>query len=211
MRVLITDGLSLEGLALLRAHLQVVEADSLVKLHAFDALIVRSRTCVTRAVIERGAPRLKVIGRAGVGTDNIDLTAAQDHGLIVVNAPQAATRAVAEHTLGLMLSLARWIPGADARMKQGDWPKGEQQGFQLEGKTLGILGFGRIGSALRSLATGIGMRVIACDPLLSDDTSRWQEVESVGFRELLERADFLSLHLPLNEQTQGLIGAAELE
>jgi D-3-phosphoglycerate dehydrogenase len=110
-----------------------------------------------------------------------------------------------------MLALARWIPGADARMKQGDWPKGEQLGSQLEGKTLGILGFGRIGSALGSLATGIGMRVIANDPLLSDEPSELQGVKLVEFLELLDRADFLSLHLPLNEQTAGLIGVVELD
>jgi D-3-phosphoglycerate dehydrogenase len=211
MRVLISDGLSLEGLAILRSHLEVVEDESLDELHQFEALIVRSRTKVTRSQIEQGAPRLQVIGRAGVGTDNIDLDAAQDYGVTVVNAPEAATRAVAEHALGLLLTSARRISSADSRIKAGDWPKGERLGTQLEGKTLGILGYGRIGSTLAMLGKGIGMSVIACDPLPLDESSTRLEAEPVDLQELLSRADFLSLHLPLNDQTRELIGAQELE
>lgn len=210
-RALITDGLSEKGLQILRVKLEIIESQSLEELKICDALIVRSRTKVAKEVIEAGLPRLKVIGRAGVGIDNIDLDAARDLGIIVVNSPQGATISVAEHTFGLILSLARHIPQADSRMKHGDWPKQEWMGTQLAGKTLGILGYGRIGSMLAELGRKIGMRVIFHDPLLPVNKNANLAFERVELTDLLERADFLSLHLPLNDHTRGMIGDNEMK
>ncbi len=209
-RILVTDGMTPEGLSLLRGEAEVVEEKGLAALSSFDAVVVRSGTQVRAGDIERGKPRLRVIGRAGVGLDNIDLAAAQAAGIIVVNAPQAAGTAVAEHALGLMLSLARRIPQADATMKRGAWPKREWRGSELAGKTLGLVGFGRIGRALGDRCAALGMRVTANDPLISDETIREGGAEPLPFEALLGEADYLSLHVPLTDSTQGMIGREEL-
>jgi D-3-phosphoglycerate dehydrogenase / 2-oxoglutarate reductase len=210
-RILIADKLEEEGLTIMRARAEVVEQDDPSQLAEFDALVVRGRTRVTAEVVGSGLPRLKVIGRAGVGVDNIDLEAARQNNVIVVNAPLAATTAVAEHALALMLSLARRIPQADRSMRQGDWRKQDFVGIELSGKTLGIIGVGRIGEALAARASALGVRPIGFDPLLSPDAVRQRGVEPTSFEELLRSSDFVSLHVPLTEDTRAMIGTSELE
>jgi D-3-phosphoglycerate dehydrogenase len=208
--VLISDGLDESGQALLRAAAQVdnrsgiTPAELLEAVAGCEALIVRSRTRVTAEVLA-AAPRLKVVGRAGVGVDNIDLEAAARGGVVVVNSPQATTLAVAEHALGLMLALARMIPRADTTMKAGLWIKKELEGVELSGKTLGILGVGNIGAAVAQRAAALGMAVVGYDPLLPDEAIQRRGVEPVTLDELYARADFISLHLPLTAETRGML------
>jgi len=209
--VLVTDGLDEPGLALLREAAQVFESKTLEALPESDALIVRGRTKVTAEVIRSAGPRLKVVGRAGVGVDNIDLEAARARGLTVVNAPEAATVAVAELTLGMMLALARQIPLADAGMRRAEWSKSELHGSELSGKTLGIIGVGRIGAAVASRAAAFGMRVLGHDPLLSDSELQRRGTEPFSFDGLLRESDYICLHLPLTSETRGLIGRETLK
>jgi D-3-phosphoglycerate dehydrogenase len=208
---LVTDGLDEPGLALLREAAQVFESKTLEALPESDALIVRGRTKVTAEVIRSAGSRLKVVGRAGVGVDNIDLDAARARGLTVVNAPEAATVAVAELTLGLMLALARQIPLADAGMRRAEWRKSELHGSELSGKTLGIIGVGRIGAAVATRAAALGMRVLGHDPLLSDGELQRRGTEPLSFDALLRESDYICLHLPLNDETRGLIGRETLQ
>jgi len=211
-KILITDGLDETGQSILRASAQVddrnnISADDLLKaIPEYDALIVRGRTKVTAAVLEAGS-RLKAIGRAGVGVDNIDLDAARKHNVTVVNAPMSTTLAVAELTFGLLLALAREIPRADAGMKEGKWLKKELEGVELNGKTLGVIGFGRIGMEVGKRASAFGMSVIAYDPLISEDEIKNRGAEPVSIQDLYAWSDFISLHLPLNVQTRDLMGA----
>jgi D-3-phosphoglycerate dehydrogenase / 2-oxoglutarate reductase len=151
------------------------------------------------------ARRLKVIGRAGVGVDNIDLEAAKAHGVTVVNAPVSTSLAVAELTLSLMLALAREIPRADAGMKQGQWLKKELSGMELSGKTLGILGMGRIGAEVGSRAKAFGMMVLGYDPLIPGDEIVRRGAEPVSLDDLYARSDFVSLHLPLIDETRSML------
>lgn len=210
-KILITDGLDSTGQSILRASAQVddrnnISADDLLQaISEFDGLIVRGRTKVTASVLE-AASRLKVIGRAGVGVDNIDLEAAKKHNVTVVNAPMSTTLAVAELTFGLLLTLAREIPRADAGMKQGKWLKKELEGVELNGKTLGVIGFGRIGVEVGRRASAFGMNVIAYDPLISEDDIKQRGAEPVSIQDLYAWSDFISLHLPLNVQTRDMIG-----
>jgi D-3-phosphoglycerate dehydrogenase len=210
--ILITDGLDETGQSLLRASAQVddrnnISADDLLKaIPDYDGLIVRGRTKVTASVME-AASKLKVIGRAGVGVDNIDLEAAKKHNITVVNAPMSTTLAVAELAFGLMLALAREIPRADAGMKQGKWLKKELEGVELNGKTLGVIGFGRIGAEIGKRASAFGMNVIAYDPLISEDEIKRRGAEPVSIQDLYAWSDFISLHLPLNVQTRDMMGA----
>ncbi len=215
-KILISDGLEENGLSALRAAAQVddrrdIQPDELLGVIAgYDALIVRGRTKVTSAVFA-AAPRLKVVGRSGVGVDNIDLQAAQAHGVTVVNAPASTTLAVAELTLGLLLSLARMLPRADASMKDGRWLKKDLVGVELSGKTLGIIGVGNIGSAVARRASALGMSVIGYDGACEDDVVSQRGVGPVSISELYARSDFITLHVPLTPQTRGMIGAAALE
>ncbi len=210
-RVLITDGLDQTGQAILRAAAQVddrnnISADELLKaVPDYEALIVRGRTKVTAPVFEAGT-RLKVVGRAGVGVDNIDLVAAKARGVTVVNAPVSTTLAVAELTFGLMLALAREIPRADAAMKQGQWLKKELEGVELNGKTLGIIGVGRIGMEVGKRAAVFGMNIVAYDPLVSEDEIKKRGAEPVTLQDLYAWSDFISLHLPLSVDTRDMIG-----
>jgi len=177
----------------------------------FDAIVVRSRTKVTREVIEASG-RLRAVARAGVGLDNVDLEAAKERGVEVLNSPEAPSNAVAELVLGLMLSLARRIPLGDASMKRGEWIKRRLTGFELEGKTLGIVGFGRIGYNLARKAKAMGMRVVTDASI--EKLMRFVEetgAESVPMEDLLKESDFVSLHVPLRLQTRHMIGARELE
>ncbi|HET7089744.1 MAG TPA: hydroxyacid dehydrogenase [Anaerolineae bacterium] len=210
-KILVADGLSGDGIALLRTAGEVtvnpkITADELLAaLPAYHALVVRSRTKVTAQVVEAGT-NLKVIGRAGVGVDNIDVAAAIARGVTVVNSPLAASVAVAEHTLGLMLALARNIPIADALMKQGKWEKNAFVGSELFGKTLGLLGIGRIGAEVAKRAEAFGMTVLAYDPYLTAEEIRARRAVPAAFDEVIAKSDYLSLHLPLTEETRGLIG-----
>lgn len=210
-RILITDGLDQHGQSILRASAQVddrtgIAAQELVAAAApYEAIIVRGRTRVTAEVI-RAASALKVIGRAGVGVDNIDLEAARGKGVVVVNAPTSTTGAVAELTFGLLLALAREIPRADAAMKAGTWLKKELEGVELSGKTLGIIGYGRIGMELGKRASAFGMNVVAYDPFIREDAIRAADGESVSLQDLFAWSDFISLHLPYDVHTRDLIG-----
>ena len=174
----------------------------------YDALIVRSETKVTADVIA-AAPRLQTVGRAGVGVDNIDIDAATEHGVAVVNAPTGNTIAAAEHAFALMLALSRNIPQADASMRSGAWSRGAFIGVQLRGKTLGIVGLGKVGSEVARRAKSFEMTVVACDPYMAAEHARNLGVEAVEFDRLLAESDYISIHTPLTADTKSLIGAAE--
>jgi len=210
--ILLTDGLEDNGQELLRTAAEVennptITADDLLKVVGdYDALIVRGRTKVTAAVFEAGK-KLKVVGRSGVGVDNIDLVAAKAKGVTVVNAPIATTLAVAELTLGLMLSLMREIPRADSGMKANKWLKKELEGCELYQKTLGVIGCGRIGAAVGDRARAFGMRVLGYDPLLTDIDIRRKGMEPASLEGIYQRADMITIHVPLNDQTRGMINA----
>lgn len=210
-KILISDGLDGRGQSILRDSAEVVyhdklAADELIQIIPdYDALIVRGQTRVTADVLD-AASRLKVIGRAGVGVDNIDLDAAKKHHVTVVNAPTSTTVAVAELALGLLLAVAREIPRADAGMKQGEWLKKQFEGIELSGKTLGIIGFGRIGMDVGRRAAAFGMNVVIYDPNVSEHELEHGNAEPVSLQELFAWSDFISLHLPLNVQTRDLLG-----
>jgi D-3-phosphoglycerate dehydrogenase len=214
-KILLTDGLEENGQELLRASAEVennptISADDLLKVvGSYDAVIVRGRTKITPAVFEAGS-KLKVVGRAGVGVDNIDLAAAKAKGVTVVNSPIATTLAVAELTLGLMLSLVREIPRADAGMKATKWLKKELEGGELNQKTLGIIGCGRIGAAVGDRARAFGMHVIGYDPLLTDMDLRRKGIEPASLDGIYQRADMITIHVPLNDQTRAIINAESL-
>jgi D-3-phosphoglycerate dehydrogenase len=214
-KILLTDGLGENGQSILRASSTVddkpgIAADELIKVVGeYDALIVRGRTKVTAEILEYGK-KLKVIGRAGVGVDNIDLDSARKHNVIVVNAPVSTTLAVAELTFGLLLATAREFPRADASIKKGEWLKKEFEGVELNGKTLGIIGYGRIGMEVGKRAAAFGMNVIAYDPFVSEEDIKARGGEPVTIQELYEWSDFVSLHLPLNIQTRDMIGKMAL-
>ncbi|MGO8685754.1 MAG: phosphoglycerate dehydrogenase [Candidatus Dormibacteria bacterium] len=216
VRILVSDPIAADGVERLRAAGEVEVATGLSldvlkqKIADADALVVRSETKVTAEVFE-AAKRLRVVGRAGVGVDNIDLDAATRHGVLVVNAPSGNTIAAAEHTVGMMLAMARNIAPADASMHQGKWDRKAFMGTELRGKTLGILGLGKIGSEVaRISAHGLRMRVIANDPLVTAERAEQVGAELVDFDTLLGQSDFLSVHVPANDKTRGVIGAAEL-
>jgi D-3-phosphoglycerate dehydrogenase len=209
-KVLITDGLGEAGQSILRKSCRVddkpgISASDLLKIIGdYDALIVRGRTKVTAEVLDAGK-RLTVVGRAGVGVDNIDLESSKKHGVTVVNAPVSTTLAVAELAFGLLLATAREIPRADTAMKKGEWLKKDFEGVELSGKTLGIIGFGRIGMEVGKRAAAFGMNVIAYDPFVSEDDIKARGGEPVSIQDLYEWSDFISLHSPLNVHTRDLI------
>jgi D-3-phosphoglycerate dehydrogenase len=214
-KVLIADGLSDKGISILSSAAQVdnkpdIPADELLKVASeYDAMVVRGRTKVTPAVFD-AAVKLKVVGRAGVGVDNIDLTAARSHNVTVVNAPKSTSLAVAELALGLMFAVARMIPKADATMKLGQWIKKQLEGVELNGKTLGIVGMGNIGSALAVRAAGLGMKVLGYDTLISAEEIKKRSAEPVYLTDLYARSDFISFHLPLTPDTKGMVNGQAL-
>jgi D-3-phosphoglycerate dehydrogenase len=215
MKVVVADPIHKAGVEFLRREgMDVVVAtdmerqELLKELEEADALLVRSRTKVTQEVLER-AGRLRVIGRAGVGVDNIDLEAATRQGVVVVNAPEASTITVAEHTIGLILALARRIPFANASLKAGRWEKKKFLGCELRGKTLGVIGLGRIGTQVALKAKAFDMKILAYDPYISEGYGRDMGIEVAGLEEVLRRADFITLHVPLTDKTRGLIGREE--
>jgi D-3-phosphoglycerate dehydrogenase len=209
--VLITDGLDERGQSILRASANVddkngLSAEDLVnEIGKYDGLIIRGKTRVTAPVFQAGS-RLKVVGRAGVGVDNIDLDAAKKHNIAVVNAPTSTTIAVAELAFGLLLAVARDIPRANTGMKQGEWLKKDLEGVELSGKTLGIIGYGRIGIEVGRRAAAFGMNVVVYDPNVSEEELGHSDAEPVSLQDLYAWSDFISLHLPLNVQTRDLIG-----
>ena len=209
-KILLTDGLEENGQEILRKSADVVNnptitAEDLLKVVGeYDALIVRGRTKVTQAVLEAGR-KLKVVGRSGVGVDNIDLNAAIEKKVTVVNAPVATSISVAELTMALMLALVREIPRADAAIKNGKWLKKELEGKELYHKTLGVIGFGHIGRLVADRAHAFGMQVIVFDPKLSAEQIKQYGGFSVSFDDLLRQSDFITLHLPLNNETRGMI------
>ncbi|MBK9546857.1 MAG: phosphoglycerate dehydrogenase [Dehalococcoidia bacterium] len=213
-RILIADPVAPEGIELLRAIGDVEvktgqAADALIaSIENYDALVVRSETKVTRAIIEAGV-RLQVIGRAGVGVDNIDLEAATERGVIVVNAPQGNTIAAAEHTIALLMALARHIPQADASMRAGKWDRKSYVGTEVRGKTLGVIGLGPIGSEVARRGVGLDMRVLGHDPYVAEERTRSLGAEPADFETLIAVADFISVHVPMTAATKGMISTEQ--
>lgn len=219
-RVLVADKLAPEGMAVLRqaadaGQLCVDERTDLTpealraSIGEYDALIVRSSTTVTAEVIE-GARRLRVVGRAGIGVDNIDVPAATRRGIAVMNTPGGNNVTTAEHAISMLLALARSIPQATASMKAGQWQKSRFTGSEVCGKVLGIVGMGNIGRLVAERAQGLKMKVIAFDPFIAEQKAQQLGVELVPLETLLARADFVSLHTPLLPETRNLIDAAAL-
>ena len=214
-RVLITDNVAAEGVDLLKKHVSVdvkhgLSPDELIAtIPGYDALVVRSETKVTEPVIAAG-DNLQVVARAGIGVDNIDLDAATRAGVAVVNAPVGNTVAAAEHTVALMLSLARNVPQAYASMKDGQWQRSAFMGIEVRNKTLGIIGLGRVGSEVARRAASFGMRLVAYDPFVSPDFASRLGVTVMSLDELLPQADFITLHTPLTAGTAKLISGPQL-
>ncbi len=215
-RVLVCDPIAEEGIAYLRQYVDVDIAEKRLspeelaeRIEAYDAVIVRSATRVTREVIERGK-RLKVIGRAGTGLDNIDVAAAREFGVEVRNTPGANTVAVAEHTMALILALARKLVDAVNSLKGGKWEKKRFMGTGLEGKTLGIVGYGRIGREVARRAKAFGMRILVNQRRLTPELATDPDVKPVDLNDLLVESDFVTLHVPLRPENVGMIGREQL-
>lgn len=217
-RVLVCDSIHQDGIKKLKESGFIVDEKPTItqeelkkSVAQYDALVVRSRTKVTAEVIN-ASETLEVVARAGVGVDNIDVQAAQLKGVQVVNTPEAPSVAVAELVLGLMLSLVREIPRADRTMKQGQWIKNQLMGTELRGKTLGIVGFGRIGYQVAKRAKAFEMKVLAYDVAMNIVARNVKEVgaDPVTFPELLRRSDFITVHVPLLPETKHLIGEKEI-
>jgi len=215
MKVLVADPISAEGIDILRDHAQVdikpgLTPEELIStIGDYDALVVRSQTKVTAKVIEAGK-KLQVIARAGVGVDNIDVDEATRRGIVVVYSPTGNTTSAAEHTIALMLALARHIPQANAVLKSGVWRRSDFMGTEVRNKTLGIIGLGNVGSEVARRARGLEMKLIAYDPFISVDHARNLQVKLAPLEQLLKEADFITLHVTLTSSTKGLIGAKEL-
>lgn len=211
MRILISDSLSEEGIQILKdAGFEVVYKPGLSveelkkEIADVDGLIIRSGTKVTKEILE-SAKRLKVIGRAGTGLDNVDIATANEKGIVVMNVPGGNTLSAAEHTLALLFSLARKIPQANASVKEGKWERKKFMGVELNGKILGVIGLGRIGSIVAERALCMKMKVIAYDPFVTPDFASKKGIELVSLEELLSRADFITIHTPLTKETYHLL------
>ena len=217
MKVLVSERLSGAGVERLREHLTVDEklglsAEELLDVIAdYDALIVRSATKVTAEVLDK-AENLKVVGRAGIGLDNVDVDAATRNGVLVVNAPKSNILSAAEHTIALMLAQARNIPQAHSALAEGKWERERWQGVELHGKTLGVIGLGRVGTLVAQRASAFGMRIVAYDPYVSPNRASQMGVTMVEtVDDVCRRADFLTIHLPRTPETMGIVGARQLE
>ncbi|MCD6453277.1 MAG: phosphoglycerate dehydrogenase [Dehalococcoidales bacterium] len=216
IRVLVADNISNDGIDILRrstevdVKLKLKPAELISIIGDYDALLVRSQTKVTTEVISAGT-KLQIIGRAGVGVDNIDIEEATRRGIVVVNAPSGNTISAAEHSIALMFALARNIPQANASLKAGEWRRREFTGNEVRNKTLGIIGLGSVGAEVAKRARGLEMKLIAYDPLISIDRASKLQVELMPLEQLLREADFITLHVPLIESTRGLIGDKELK
>lgn len=213
MKVLITDKMAEEAINVLKKaghEITYNEMDTstlLEEIEKYDALMIRSRTKAVKEVIEAGAKgKLKVIGRAGIGVDNIDIEIAGKHKIPVVNAPTGATASVAELTLGHILTLSRKITYADKTMKKGEWAKKKLKGFELDGKTLGLIGTGNIGKYTAKLAKCFGMKVIGYDPFISKENMKKDGIEKVeDITQIMEKSDYISLHIPHIQTTHHIV------
>ena len=209
-KIIVSDRLDESGLAILTGAAQVDEFDGispaelLGRISGYEALIVRSRTQVN-AEIFSAAANLKVVGRAGVGVDNIDLAAANLHNITVVNSPSATTQAVAEHVLALLFSLSRSIPAADGSMKSGLWNKKQYTGVEIQGKVLGIIGMGNIGRAVAQKAKSLGMEILGYDPLIAEAEIERRGAKPDSLPDVYAKSDFISIHVPLSAETRGMI------
>lgn len=213
MKILVADDVSESGLEPLRAAGFAVEkrvglspAELLEAVRDCEGLVVRSETKVTAELMD-AAERLRAVGRAGVGVDNIDVPAATARGVVVMNAPDGNTITTAEHTIALLISLARRVPQANASLRAGRWERKRFVGVELQGKTLGVVGLGRIGRTVAARARGFGMNIVAYDPFVAPEQARDLELEITPLDELFARADFITVHTPLTAETRGLIGA----
>lgn len=215
MKVLIADPLAKEGIEVLKtlADVEVKLGQSQDELKSvignYDALVVRSETKVTAAVVEKGS-KLLVIGRAGTGVDNIDVDAATRRGIVVVNAPTGNTVSAAEHTIALMLALARHIPQAHASLQAGEWRRKDFMGVEVKGKVLGVVGLGNVGSEVARRARCMEMQVVAYDPFVSQERARNLGAELMSLAEVLKGSDFVTLHLPLTPETKMVVGRKEI-
>ena len=212
-RVLVTEQIALSGVEALRAAGHDVDTrtgltpeELLEAVNGAAALIVRSATQVTKEVLEAGKD-LVVVGRAGIGLDNVDVEAATARGIMVVNAPQSNVLSAAEQAMALLLAQARNLPQAHASLKSGKWERAKFEGVELSGKTLGVIGLGRVGALVAQRALAFGMRLVAYDPFVSEERAKHMGVELLGLEELMETSDFVSVHLPKNASTMGLIDA----
>ena len=216
MKVIVADAINEQGIDNLKKVSEVVvdtditPEELLNTIEEYDGIIVRSRTKVTREVIEKGK-NLKIIARAGVGVDNVDVEAATEKGIMVVNAPESTSITVAEHTLGLMLSVARKIAIADKSVKENEWEKSRFMGVELRGKTLGVIGMGRIGSQVVSRCKAFEMDTIVYDPYLPNEVAKQMGVQLTNLETVLEKADFITIHVPLTDETRHLISTEEIK
>ena len=216
MKVLVADPIDKSGIEILQAGVQVdvktgLKPEELKSIIAdYDAIVVRSETKVTKDIIEAGK-KLQVIARAGVGLDNVDINAASQRGIVVLNAPTGNTISAAEHTMAMMLALARHVPQANAKLKSGVWQRSNFTGNELRNKTLGVIGLGNVGSEVARRAAAFKMRIIGYDPFISAEYARNNGIEMVPVKELLKESDYITLHLPLTPESKGMIGAKELE
>ncbi len=216
MRILVSDPLSEQGLAILGQHFTVdvltkLSEDELIKkIPDYDALVIRSGTQVTRKVIE-AADRMKIIGRAGVGVDNVDVEAATEKGIIVTNAPEGNMLSAAEHTIAMMMGLARNIPQANASLKSKKWERSKFMGVEVNGKTLGVIGLGRIGAEVAKRAQGLNMNILAYDPFISEEKANELGVRLMTVHEIVKEADFITVHTPLTKDTRNIIDKREFE
>jgi len=210
MKVLVSDSLSSEGLDILKEHFTVdvstgLSEDELVeKIKDFDALVIRSGTQVTQRVIE-AADNLKIIGRAGVGVDNVDVDAATKKGIIVANAPVGNMISAAEHTIAMMMSMSRNIPQANASLKAREWNRKKFMGVEVKGKTLGVIGLGRIGSEVAKRASGMEMNLLGYDPFISEKRAEELGVRLCTVNEIAEEADYITVHTPLIKETRNIL------
>ncbi len=213
MKVLITDPIAREGIEILKAAgldveecLRPSRAELLKVIQDAHALVIRSNTKVTKEVVD-AARTLKVIGRAGTGLDNVDIDACNRRGIVVMNTPGGNSNSAAEHSIAMLMALSRHIPQATASMKAGKWEKGRFSGQEVAGKTLGIIGIGRIGNIVCRLARGLQMKVVAYDPHIRPDMAEKLGAELVSLDDLLARADYITVHTPLTKETRGLINS----
>lgn len=212
MRILVSDDVSEKGVALLREHFDVdvktnmPTEELLACIGEYDGLVTRSQTQVTKEVID-AAKNLKVIGRAGVGVDNIDIPAATARGIVVLNAPEGNTIAATEHTVAMMMAMTRHIPQAHASIQAGKWDRKSFDGIQVQGKTLGIIGVGRIGSRVALRMQAMEMTTIGYDPYITEERAQQVGVELVPFEELLAKSDYITIHTPLTKETHNIINA----
>ena len=215
MKILVAEPLAKQGLEILRAHHEVDEKIGLSPeelaaiIGEYDALLVRSQVKVTAEILAH-ATRLVVIGRAGVGVDNVDLEAATKAGIVVVNAPTGNTVSAAEQTIALMLALARKTAAADASMRRGEWKRSSFTGVELRGRTLGIIGLGKIGQAVADRAAGLEMNVIGYDPFVTAEQAALHGVTLVELDAIIEQSDVITVHVPLNKATRDIVGAEQI-